>query len=99
MHMSAFQIVLLIAVLVAVAAAVVDFRTGLIPNKLTYPLVIGGALVHVVIGVATSRHPHLGWSLLETVSGALICGLIPILLWRSDAMGGGDVKLLVGFGA
>ncbi len=96
--MLAIHILLLVAFLITCVAAVLDFRTGLIPNQITYPLVLAGSLAHVVAKASTMVHPNVGWILLETVAGALICGLIPLLLWRSSAMGGGDVKLLTGLG-
>ncbi len=97
--MSGLQMLLLLAVSVTALAAVLDYRTGLIPNRITYPLVLVGAVLHMVFAAFTYGRGHLGWVLLETLAGALICGLVPLLLWRSGAMGGGDVKLLTGLGA
>src|SRR5262245_5877037 len=97
--MSGYQVLLVVAVIVASAAAIVDYRTGLIPNRLTYPLVFAGAIAHFVLTSIRFPEAHLGWILLETLAGALLCGLVPLLLWRSNAMGGGDVKLLTGLGA
>lgn len=90
---------MLAAVLVTCAAGVFDYKTGLIPNQITYPLLIVGTLAHIVLSAITLGTAHFAWILLETLAGALLCGLIPVLLWRSNAMGGGDVKLLVGLGA
>jgi len=97
--MSGFQILLLAAVVVTCAAGIFDFRTGLIPNQLTYPLLLVGALAHVTLSLLTYGRGSFGLTLLETLAGALVCGLIPLLLWKSKAMGGGDVKLLSGLGA
>ena len=97
--MSGFQIVLLAAVVVTCAAGVFDYRTGLIPNRITYPLALGGAAAHVTLSLIDFGRASVGWTLLETLAGALVCGLIPLILWRSNAMGGGDVKLLIGLGA
>ena len=97
--MSGFQILLLAAVVVTCAAGIFDYRTGLIPNQLTYPLVIAGAAAHIALNLLNFGAASVGWTLLETLAGALVCGLIPLLLWRSKAMGGGDVKLLIGLGA
>lgn len=97
--MTGIQILLLLAVSVTCLAAVLDYRTGLIPNRITYPLVFAGALLHVVLAAVSYGRGHIGWVLLETLAGGLICGLVPLLLWRSGAMGGGDVKLLTGLGA
>jgi prepilin peptidase CpaA len=97
--MSGFQILLLAAVVVTCAAGVFDYRTGLIPNKITYPLLLVGAVAHVTLSLLSYGRASIGWTLLETLAGALVCGLIPVLLWKSNAMGGGDVKLLSGLGA
>jgi prepilin peptidase CpaA len=72
-------------------AAVTDARTGLIPNWLTLPSLLGALLVHGVIGGPGA----LGWA---TLSG-LSCGLVPLVLFRARAIGGGDVKLFAGLGA
>jgi prepilin peptidase CpaA len=90
---------LLLAVVTTAFSAVIDYRTGLIPNAITYPLVLGGALMHVMFASASYGRGHFGWVLLETLAGALVCGLVPLLLWRTGGMGGGDVKLLAGLGA
>jgi prepilin peptidase CpaA len=97
--MSGFQGLLLIAVVVSATAAVFDFKTGLIPNQITYPLTLVGAIVHFSLSVYVLHGASVGWVLLETLAGALLCGVVPLLLWRSQAMGGGDVKLLTGLGA
>lgn len=97
--MSGLQMLLLAAVLITATAALVDYKTGLIPNQITYPLVIIGTIVHFAFDVAMFGRLHLGFVLMETLAGGLICGLVPLLLWRSNAMGGGDVKLLTGVGA
>src|SRR6187402_2400035 len=97
--MSGLQILLLVAVVATAFAAVLDYRTGLIPNEITYPLVLIGALLHMGYAATTYGRGHFGWVMLETIAGGLICGIVPLLLWRSGAMGGGDVKLLTGIGA
>lgn len=72
-------------------AAVTDARTGLIPNWLTLPSLLTAPLVH-----GFSAGPGaLAWACLA----ALVCGLVPLLLFRHDAIGGGDVKLFAGLGA
>jgi prepilin peptidase CpaA len=97
--MSGFQGLLLVAVAVSAAAALFDYRTGFIPNRITYPLVLFGAAAHFALSTWVLHGASLGWVLLETLAGGLLCGLVPLLLWRSQAMGGGDVKLLTGLGA
>jgi prepilin peptidase CpaA len=97
--MSGLQTLLTLAVLVTLVAAIWDQRTGLIPNFLTYPLLVLGAITHLVL--SSMLFPTVSWSMivLETMAGAGLCALVPFLLWRKSAMGGGDVKLLAGLGA
>jgi prepilin peptidase CpaA len=97
--MSGLQALLSLTVVVTLVAAVWDQRTGLIPNAITYPLLGLGALTHLV--VTSTRFPTASWLIIsvELVSGASLCALVPFLLWRKSAMGGGDVKLLAGLGA
>ncbi len=88
------------AVVVALLAAIIDWRTGEIPNWLTIGPLFGGALAHVVYDAAhgaSAKDAALsgGWSLF----GALVCSVIPLVLYRQDAIGGGDLKLLAGLGA
>jgi len=72
-------------------AAVTDARTGLIPNWLTLPSLLGALLIHGLIGGPGA----LGWATLSGFS----CGLVPLVLFRAGAIGGGDVKLFAVLGA
>ena len=75
----------------AIVAAITDYRTGHIPNWLTLPpLVVAPVSYGILLG-----WPGVGASLL----GAVVCGLVPYLLFRKGAAGGGDVKLLAAVGA
>ena len=97
--MSGIQMSLSLAVGVTLVAAVWDQRTGFIPNSITYPLFCLGALAHLFLTL--NRFPRASSLVvvLEIVAGACLCALVPFLLWRKSAMGGGDVKLLGGLGA
>lgn len=80
-----------IAIVVCGVAAVTDLRSGLIPNWLTFPVIVGAPLVH-------------GWlsgpgALLRSLLALLLCGLVPYLMFRRGGMGGGDVKLFAALGA
>ena len=79
------------ALVTAALAAVLDARTGRIPNPLTL-----GAL-----GLGLALAACRGWplGLLHGAAGALACALVPLLLFRRGAMGGGDVKLMAVLGA
>jgi len=72
-------------------AAVIDARTGRIPNPLTLgALALGLALATVRAGP---------WGIVHGVAGALALAFVPLLLFWRGAMGGGDVKLLAALGA
>ena len=89
--MSYESILALIALLVAIAAAVVDVRQHRIPNRLTYPA--------MVLGIA-SRGLLLGKSgLISSIEGLFLAGGIMFLFYIVRAMGAGDVKLMAAVGS
>jgi len=77
---------------VVATAAVVDLRTGKVPNWLTYPAVVLGLAVWGVAG---------GWSGLGSSAAGLAVGFVPLLLFSRTGAGlhGGDVKLMGAVGA
>jgi prepilin peptidase CpaA len=89
----------LTAIALAAIAAVIDYRTGTIPNWLT----IGG----LVLGLL--GHGAYGWFAVDfkagasesalSLAGALFCSLAPALLFWKGGMGGGDLKLYAAIGA
>jgi prepilin peptidase CpaA len=79
------------ALVLALAAAVVDARTGRIPNRLTMTGLAAGLLAGLSTGGPAG--------VLAPFASALEAGLVPLLLYRAGAMGGGDVKLLAALGA
>ena len=82
---------LLVALLLAVAAAILDLRQHRIPNWLTYP--------GIVLGVAL-RAAALGWKGLGTgLAGGLLAGGIMFLFFMVRAMGAGDVKIMAAIGS
>jgi prepilin peptidase CpaA len=86
------------AALLALVAAITDLRTGEMPQWLTLGGLGGGALAHLIYAVAKGQPQpltELGYSAL----GALLCSVVPLVLYRQDAIGGGDVKLLAALGA
>jgi len=72
-------------------AAWIDARSGLIPNWLTLPVIASAPAAQLALGGTSS--------LVSSLLGAFICSLVPLLMFRLGAMGGGDVKLLCGLGA
>ena len=82
-----------LAVLVTAIAAYTDFRTGRIPNVLTYGAMAAGILLRTV-----QTQPH-GVGALSALGGMVACGIVPYLIFRKDGMAGGDVKLFIALGA
>jgi prepilin peptidase CpaA len=94
------SIFLLLAFGVCLLAAITDLRRATIPNALTYPVITLAPLLHVAFALhARSRASFAllegGYSLLGIVS----CGALPYLMWRKQALGGGDLKLFAALGA
>jgi prepilin peptidase CpaA len=81
----------LVALALAAAAAFTDWRTGTIPNRLTLPVLALAPVAYLLLGGVPAA--------LASLLGALLCGAVPYLLFRRDAIGGGDVKLLAALGA
>jgi Flp pilus assembly protein protease CpaA len=73
-------------------ATVVDVRSRRIPNKLTFPLLLGGAawslLTHGILG-----------GLAEALLGMAIAGLPFVVLWMMGTSGAGDAKMMLAVGA
>ena len=79
------------ALVITAIAAVTDTRSGVIPNALTLPVLLGAPLAHVGMGGAAG--------LFASVIGAVLCALIPLLFFVRGALGGGDLKLFAALGA
>lgn len=75
-----------LAVTCAITGAVFDLRSRRIPNRLTFPAMLTGLLLHLLLG----GFRDLG---LAAASG-LIAGIIFAIFWIAGGMGAGDVKLI-----
>jgi len=100
------QVQLLSLLCLTGAAAVVDARSQRIPNRLIGAGLLLALAVRVGIalaGVDPASHRALAEALLDAIGSAALgfvgCGLLPLLLYRAGALGGGDVKLLAVVGA
>jgi prepilin peptidase CpaA len=94
------HVVFIVAIAVAALAAISDWRRGEIPNWLTYGALVLGPLLHVLRMLAA--HETMDSALTEggySIVGALACALVPALMYRQGAIGGGDLKLLAALGA
>jgi len=88
-----------------IVVTMTDFETGLIPDQITIP----GMILGVALSVTGHGHFEQGlWfqKLLASAAGLVVGGGILLLIgwlgklvFRKDAMGGGDVKLLAMIGA
>jgi prepilin peptidase CpaA len=91
---------LVAAVLVAGIAAWTDFRTGHIPNAITYGAFGVAPFAHIL--AVLMQHGTKIDALIAgsyAILGAVVCVLLPALFYRLNAIGGGDLKLFVALGA
>src|SRR3954453_17239305 len=79
-----------------IAAAIIDWWKFKVPNKLTFPLIIGGWLLGLAnnFGLGAGEG-GLGAALVGTLLGLGL--LLPI--YAIGGMGAGDVKMTMGFGS
>jgi prepilin peptidase CpaA len=94
------HVVFIIAMTVAAIAGWLDWRKGEIPNWLT----LGAAIVAPILHIArfSMAHEPMEAALKEgavSLGGAALCAIVPLLLYRQSAIGGGDVKLFIVLGA
>lgn len=82
-------------VLVATAiAALVDLKKREVPDTISIGLIILGIINALVLSIMTSNYKIIIYSI---AAGAILFGL-GYILYRRNIWGGGDVKLLTGFG-
>jgi prepilin peptidase CpaA len=102
--MSATQIVLSGLMMFTALTGFVDYRSGQIPNRLIAIGAVVGLVTHFAVHFALLRQPDqaaselFGGAAVNVGVGILGCSAVPLLLYRVNAMGGGDVKLLASVG-
>ena len=79
------------AIGITALAAVVDLRSGRIPNAITYPALL--------LGLALGFWPGAEVGIEARLAGLAIAFLPSLALFLARALGGGDVKLLAAVGA
>jgi len=89
---------LILAVAIALVAAVIDWRKGEIPNWLTLPALVVGPVLHFAISLKMGTNAAASEAGIS-IAGAILCAVVPMLLYRQNAIGGGDVKLFAAIGA
>ena len=95
-----------LTVSVAYPAALIDMKVRLIPNELTYSLLLLAPLYHLIHGFGLEPH-LLDWRgfLISIVTAGLFGTLLTLFAWlgervmKREAFGLGDVKLIAGFAA
>ena len=96
------NLVLVTVVAVTAVAGWIDLRTGKIPNQVVVVGFVLGVLMHLLVHRAQA-HPETladwGYPLFNIVLGLIACAIVPLLLFYTGAMGGGDTKLLAVVGA
>lgn len=89
---------LILAVAIALLAAVLDWRKGEIPNWLTLPALVVGPVLHFAASLKMGTNAAASEAGIS-IAGAILCAVVPMLLYRQNAIGGGDVKLFAAIGA
>jgi prepilin peptidase CpaA len=86
-------------VVFTLTAAVTDFRTKKIPNRLTVPAFAAALVYHGAVGAWTGGWGGFGAALLTSLGGFGVGFGILLLLWLIGGGGAGDVKLMGAIGA
>lgn len=94
------HVYLILAAIIAAIGAITDLRKGEIPNAITLVPLAGAPIAHAIHGGVVSGEVSTALTQLAySIVGAVVCGLVPFVLWRVGAAGGGDVKILAALGA
>lgn len=88
-----------LALLASGTGALIDYRTGHIPNSVSLGALAAGVSGNVVLTAATAGLAGVPGALASTLGGAALASAVPLFLWRGRALGGGDVKLFAALGA
>jgi prepilin peptidase CpaA len=91
---------LIAAIVVTGIAAWTDWRTGNIPNWLTFGTLGLAPIAH--IGISLAHHAPIQEALATggySIAGGIACGIMPLLLYTRGGIGGGDVKMFAAIGA
>jgi Flp pilus assembly protein protease CpaA len=84
---------------VLLAAAVLDYRTGRIPNRLTLSAAVLGLLLHAGVGLAQGGMAGMVEGATASVLGFLAAFIPFAVIFFAGGIGGGDVKLMAAAGA
>lgn len=86
-------------VLALLVASWVDTKTRLIPNRLTYPWILCAVAINLFASLLGAEETAGLVGVWESLKGLGLCFALMLLLFLSNATGGGDVKLAAAIGA
>lgn len=84
---------------VLIIAAVADWRTGLVPNRLTGPAVLAGIILAAALGWYDDGAAGMTAGVMRSVGYMLLTLLAMAIAFFAGGIGGGDVKLMAAMGA
>jgi len=85
----------IIALLASIYAAYSDLKGGIIPNRLTFPLIGLGILLDAIFAYQLGDPMFFAYAMIFTGMIFVVC----YIFWRLGAWAGGDVKLFTGLAA
>ena len=92
----------LVALILTLASAYLDWRRGRVSNWITTPLIIAAPLAWAAAAARAPGPFGLPGPLVfagMSVMGAAVCAAVPLFLFKLSMIGGADVKLLASLGA
>lgn len=92
----------LVALILTLASAYLDWRRGRVPNWITTPLIIAAPLAWAAAAPRVPGPFGLPGPLVfagMSVVGAALCAVVPLFLFKLSMTGGADVKILASLGA
>ena len=84
-----------ITLVIVAIAAYYDFKKGIIPNKLTFTLLIFGIITNSLFSIVCNNSSYI----LNSITLAIFIFILSYILWKMRLWAGGDVKLLTAIAA
>jgi len=90
-----------IFVAILIAISFIDLEFTIIPNKIVYPGIVIGLLLSVFASIIRKDYSFIAWRAAGATTGAIVILLIALIgrvVFRKEAMGVGDIKLMAMIG-